>query len=281
MPELPEVEITCRGICPSIEGRILTKVTVRENRLRWPVPSDVMKLKEVKVDSVSRRAKYILIRILKGKNTSNKNARKGTLILHLGMSGRLTVLTNEKRPDKHDHVDFIFDNGMVLRYTDPRRFGSILWTTEDPNLHPLLAKLGPEPLSSDFSAQYLHQKSMHHKVMIKKLIMDQAIVVGVGNIYANEALFKAKISPLRIANTLSLAECKALVRAVKAVLEKAIEQGGTTLRDFLRPDGKLGYFVQKLSVYGREGESCPSCGEVLLAEKIGQRATVYCSNCQV
>jgi formamidopyrimidine-DNA glycosylase len=269
MPELPEVETTCLGIRSKIEGKTIERIVIREGRLRWSVPPVIPTLKNLKILEVSRRAKYIFI-------TTNQ----GTLIIHLGMSGRLSILESGAIPKKHDHIDFIFKHKVLLRYTDPRRFGAVLWTTENPKAHPLLARLGPEPLSKAFTADYLYQKAQKKSTMVKQLIMNQEIVVGVGNIYANEALFAAKLSPIRKCNTLTQVECKNLVKEIRLVLKKAIRQGGTTLRDFLTPDGKLGYFVQKLLVYGRDGDLCIECSTILTALRINQRSTFYCNFCQ-
>jgi formamidopyrimidine-DNA glycosylase len=202
------------------------------------------------------------------------------LIIHLGMSGRLQLLDSSANPQKHDHVDIVLDNQQVIRYNDPRRFGAVLWTTAALDEHKLLSHLGPEPLEKDFNADYLFKSLTKRKTTIKQFIMDQKIVVGVGNIYANEALFISKILPQREANTLSLAECTLLVSTIKSVLKTAIKHGGTTLRDFLSPEGKTGYFVQKLLVYGREDQACFDCNTTLSSLRLGNRAAVYCSSCQ-
>lgn len=269
MPELPEVEITCQGVRAASLRRRINQIIIRESQLRWPVPSELSHLKAAKIIAVERRAKYILIR-----------TPQGTLIIHLGMSGRLRALTQALPREKHDHLDFILDNGGLLRYTDPRRFGAVLWTTEEPNLHPLLFKLGVEPLSRSFNGKYLFEKSRHKNVLIKQLIMDQRVVVGVGNIYANEALFAAGILPTRKAQSLSENECYHLATQIRAVLRQAILQGGTTLRDFLSPSGKPGYFWQKLLVYGREAQPCLCCKALLQSRRIAQRSTVFCKVCQ-
>lgn len=269
MPELPEVETTCQGIKPVIVGGILNKVILHETRLRWPIPKCLEKLKNITIIDVTRRAKYILI-----------STCSGTLIIHLGMSGRLNIVPKDTPLKKHDHAVFIFNTGMSLRYNDPRRFGAILWTSEDPNQHSLLKKLGPEPFAKEFQAKYLFNKSRKVKITIKQYIMDASIVVGVGNIYANEALFFAQISPLRKAHSLTLIECKSLVSSIREILKKAIIAGGTTLRDFLAPSGNPGYFSQELLVYGREGMACVNCSKILSSIRIGQRATVYCGICQ-
>lgn len=268
MPELPEVEITCQGIRTATLSRRIEKITIRQPKLRWPIPSSLSQLKNVEIFSIDRRAKYILMR-----------TSKGTIIIHLGMSGRLRVLNQSLPAKKHDHVDFILDNKAVLRYTDPRRFGAVLWTSEDPLLYPLLLNLGVEPLSELFTGDYLY-KSKNKKITVKQFIMDQQVVVGVGNIYANEALFAAGISPSRIASSLTKSECNQLVEKIQIILEQAILQGGTTLKDFLSPSGSPGYFVQELFVYGREGKQCLRCQERLQSIRIAQRATVFCQCCQ-
>jgi len=269
MPELPEVEATCQAIRPHIMKRKLTQVIVRQPKLRWAIPKALSEIKNTKIIDIQRRAKYILL-----------TTSKGTIIIHLGMSGRLRVLKNNIPHQKHDHVDFIFNDGALMRYTDPRRFGSILFTTADPLRYPLLAKLGPEPFSESFNAKYLFEHTQRKNIAIKQLIMDQQVVAGVGNIYANEALFLAKLSPLRSSRLLMFDECQRLVEAIQEILKEAIRQGGTTLRDFLSPDGKPGYFVQKLFVYGRENKNCLGCHALLSIIQLGQRSTVFCKSCQ-
>lgn len=270
MPELPEVETTRRGISPHIVSHKITKVTVRNFSLRWPITQQLAEiLTGEKVHQVTRRAKYLLL-----------HCDNGILMIHLGMSGRLSVLDNVSPIGKHDHVDICFDNGYILRYTDPRRFGAILWTAENINQHSLLKHLGPEPLSAQFSADYLKQQATNRKVCIKTFIMNGKVVVGVGNIYANEALFLAAIHPKTPANKLTVTEYKKLIFTIKQVLEKAIEAGGTTLKDFRKSDGKPGYFAQQLNVYGRGGEACLKCGNIIALYKEAQRATYYCPICQ-
>ncbi|WP_210398223.1 bifunctional DNA-formamidopyrimidine glycosylase/DNA-(apurinic or apyrimidinic site) lyase [Motiliproteus sediminis] len=270
MPELPEVETTRRGIEPHLLGQRIESVQVREPRLRWPVPGDLAgRLIGQRVVSVARRAKYLLIGL-----------DAGTLIGHLGMSGSLRIVAAEASPQKHDHVDIGLESGAVLRFNDPRRFGSLLWCDGPVEQHPLLSSLGPEPLAEDFSGDYLYQRSRGRRQSVKTFLMANAVVVGVGNIYANEALFDAGIDPRRGAGRISLARYRVLSDCVKLVLARAIEQGGTTLKDFVGGDGKPGYFQQSLNVYGREGQPCRRCGELLLREVLGQRATVYCSQCQ-
>ncbi len=270
MPELPEVETTCQGIRSAVINQTIREIVIRESRLRWPVSRALLKLRKIQITNVSRRAKYILMQ-----------STLGSFIIHLGMSGRLCCLDEKIPYQKHDHIDFVFDNGTLLRYTDPRRFGAVLWTTKDPLKHRYLAKLGVEPLLPVFNAHYLHRVTQNKQQPIKQLIMDQKVVVGVGNIYANEALYQAKISPLRYSHSLSLNDCAELVRAIRKILTAAIKQGGTTLRDFLSAKGKPGYFKQKLLVYGRQGMACLHCGQSLDVIRIQQRTTVYCSTCQI
>lgn len=270
MPELPEVETTCRGIAPHIEGRTVTKVIVRNRNLRWPVPAQLQRtLTGLRIEQVDRRGKYILI-----------HTATGCLIMHLGMSGSLSITDAETPPRKHDHVDIVFDSGQCLRLHDPRRFGSIHWTTAEPLQHPLLAALGPEPLSPDFDLDTLWQASRKRRVAIKSFIMNSHIVVGVGNIYASEALFMAGIHPRRPAGRVTRLAYEKLLKAIKSVIRSAIKQGGTTLRDFTQSDGKPGYFKQRLKVYGREGEACRVCGTPIRQVVIGQRASYFCPACQ-
>ena len=270
MPELPEVETTRRGIAPHIEGKTVCDVIVRHHQLRWPVPRGLKaKLVGHKIKSVSRRAKYLLLAF-----------DHGTLILHLGMSGSLRIIDSNLPAAKHDHVDIVFDHSQALRLTDPRRFGCVLWSKDDPELHELIAHLGPEPLSDAFSGDYLFQRSRGRKSAIKQFIMDGKIVVGVGNIYASESLFLAGINPKRLAGKVSLERYEKLAEAIKQVLAAAIKQGGTTLRDFVGGDGKPGYFAQQLNVYGREAEPCRVCGTAIKQYVLGQRSTYYCPKCQ-
>ena len=269
MPELPEVETSRRGIAPYLVGETITKVIVRCQRLRWPIPQEVEMLSVGQtILRVERRAKYLLLVL-----------PIGYLIIHSGMSGRLRVLLNAPPAEKHDHVDLQLANGYTLRYTDPRRFGAWLWTPSVEN-YLLFAKLGPEPLTEAFSGDYLYQLSRGKSVLIKPYLMDNQRVVGVGNIYASESLFAAGILPQRLAGSLTLLECQQLVLSVKQILQQAIDQGGTTLRDFAQTDGKPGYFAQKLQVYGRAGEPCYQCGREIAQQKLAQRSTFYCLQCQ-
>jgi formamidopyrimidine-DNA glycosylase len=245
-------------------------VIVRERRLRWPIAANFeMAIRHQTVRRVERRAKYILITL-----------DAGTLILHLGMSGSLRMLAATVPPRAHDHWDILLDTGQVLRFHDPRRFGSVLWTESDPHVHPLLAKLAPEPLSAKFDAEYLYRATRKRSVAIKQLIMNSQLVVGVGNIYASEALFRAKISPRRAARRVSRAQAQALTRAIKDVLAEAIKIGGTTLRDYVNAEGTPGYFRQKLFVYERAKQPCRVCKEPIKQFLQGQRSTYWCANCQ-
>lgn len=269
MPELPEVETTRRGILPHISGKRVNQVVVRQPSLRWPVSDEVFALAGQTLATVDRRGKYLLLRF-----------SRGVALVHLGMSGSLRVLTAPEPPRLHDHVDVVFDDGITLRYHDPRRFGAWLWCEGETSRHPLLASLGPEPLEAGFSGQYLFEASRGRKAPVKTFLMDSHVVVGVGNIYANEALYMAGIHPSRAAGRISLERYERLAQAVREVLVFSIEQGGTTLRDFVGGDGKPGYFQQTLRVYGRGGEACRGCGEILRETRLGQRATVFCKFCQ-
>ena len=288
MPELPEVETTRRGLAPYLEGAGIIDFVIRNPRLRWPVPEN-MPLPGQTIFSLERRAKYLLL-----------HCGNGTLILHLGMSGSLRILPCSDPPAmlargmsgvspqlccdppaKHDHFDLILNNGCVMRLRDPRRFGAVLWCESDVHAHPLLAKLGPEPLESiGFDAHYLYRVTRGRNVAIKQFIMDSHIVVGVGNIYASEALFSAGIKPQLKAGKLSLARCDKLVAAIRAILDAAIIAGGSTLRDFVNVSGNPGYFQQQHWVYGRTGEPCRQCASPIKQIKQGQRSSFYCGHCQ-
>ncbi len=299
MPELPEVETTRRGLAPHLVGRRVKAVTLRRPDLRWPIPPEIVELLPgQRIDAVRRRAKYLLL-----------DTAAGSALLHLGMSGSLRVLPATTPIGPHDHVDLSIGAGRgqparVLRFNDPRRFGCLLWQAAG-EVHPLLRGLGPEPLPeamradagwparSDlaspggagaggeaFDGDYLFARSRGRKAPVKSFLMDQRIVVGVGNIYAAEALFAAGISPLRAAGRVSRDRYRHLAQAVQRILASAIDRGGTTLRDFLAPDGAPGYFEQELSAYGRGGAPCPACGRPLRQARIGQRATVWCGHCQ-
>ncbi|TGN38886.1 bifunctional DNA-formamidopyrimidine glycosylase/DNA-(apurinic or apyrimidinic site) lyase [Marinobacter confluentis] len=273
MPELPEVETTRRGIAPHCEHQVIARVIVRDGRLRWPVPDNLPALIEgATITEVDRRAKYLLIRV-------SGTAATGTLIVHLGMSGSLRVITDASEPLIHDHIELWLQNGVRLRFNDPRRFGCWLWS-ETPDSHRLLASLGPEPLAPEFNGALLYRLSRGKQTPVKSFIMDNRIVVGAGNIYANEALFKAGIHPRRAAGRISLSRYHRLAEAIKETLSAAILMGGTTLRDFVNSDGKPGYFAQSLLVYGRGGEPCRECGKALKEIRMNQRTTVYCGHCQ-
>ena len=269
MPELPEVETTRRGIAPHVTGRRIDNLLVRDHRLRWPVAPDLaQRATGLTINDVSRRGKYLLLETVRGR-----------LMIHLGMSGSLRVLSANVLPEKHDHIDLVFDNGQIMRYRDPRRFGSFFWLA-DTDSHSLLDSLGPEPLSDEFSGDYLFARSRKKNVAVKQFIMDSKIVVGVGNIYANESLFLAGIRPERKAGSISKQRYVKLAGFIKQVLGSAIEAGGTTLRDFVKEDGNPGYFRHELKVYGRGGEPCVTCGKLLHETRQGQRTTVFCRRCQ-
>lgn len=270
MPELPEVETARRGIEPHLRGHTVTAVKIRNRRLRWPVPRTLIRtLPDQRIESVTRRGKYLLL-----------HTAAGTALLHLGMSGSLRILPSDTPAGKHDHLDIVLDSGHALRLHDPRRFGTLLWTTQDPSRHKLLRSLGPEPLENGFDGAYLFGKSRQRKLAIKNFIMNSHIVVGVGNIYASESLFLARIHPARAAGRLTRERYAALAKAIRKVLAAAIKAGGTTLRDFSREDGEPGYFRQHLRVYGREGQTCERCGRRIAARVTGQRMTYYCPHCQ-
>ncbi|MCF6192754.1 MAG: bifunctional DNA-formamidopyrimidine glycosylase/DNA-(apurinic or apyrimidinic site) lyase [Kangiellaceae bacterium] len=268
MPELPEVETTCRGVKPHAVGHVITEIIIRQPKLRWPIDLTInKKLSGQTINKISRRAKYLLIEM-----------PVGTLMIHLGMSGSLKIVTDQA-VEKHDHVDICLSNGKSIRFNDPRRFGSVLYSPKGEQ-HKLLKKLGVEPLSDDFLDDYLYQKAIGRKIPIKSFIMNNQIVVGVGNIYAQESLFLAGIHPNRPANKVSKKRMVNLLHTIRLVLTQAIEAGGSSLKDFTGADGKPGYFQQTLAVYGRQGQSCDRCLTKLKHLIIGQRATVYCPRCQ-
>ncbi|GGJ96390.1 bifunctional DNA-formamidopyrimidine glycosylase/DNA-(apurinic or apyrimidinic site) lyase [Luteimonas terricola] len=273
MPELPEIETTRRGLAPHVEGARVQRVLLRRPDLRWPIPAEVgEQLPGQRIDAVRRRAKYLLL-----------DTAAGSALLHLGMSGSLRVLPADTAPRAHDHVDIAMsgpDGALrVLRLTDPRRFGCLLWQPSG-ETHPLLAGLGPEPLGDGFDGDYLFARSRGRRAPVKAFLMDQRVVVGVGNIYVAEALFAAGVSPLRAAGRISRERYGRVANEIRAVLSRAIVSGGTTLRDFISPDGAPGYFEQELSVYGRDGEPCQHCGRPLRHALVAQRATVWCGTCQ-
>ncbi|WP_114418774.1 bifunctional DNA-formamidopyrimidine glycosylase/DNA-(apurinic or apyrimidinic site) lyase [Marinospirillum perlucidum] len=284
MPELPEVETTRRGIAPWLEGRQIASLEVREPRLRWPIPETLPEhLRGLWIGPLQRRAKYLLMPLQAG---PQEESREG-LIWHLGMSGSLRLVEADSDWKKHDHLELTLQPQadastppLRLRYHDPRRFGFLLQYQDDPLQHPRLLKLGPEPLSEDFSGELLYQRSRGRKQAVKSFIMDAAQVVGVGNIYATEALFQAGIDPRRAAGRISRQRYQRLADRIKELLAAAIAQGGTTLRDFVNGQGEPGYFAQQLLAYGRAGQACPTCSQTLQEVKIGQRASVYCPQCQ-
>jgi len=270
MPELPEVETILHGLKPHLENAMIHDVIVRQQQLRWPIPRNIKrKIKQHRIRELSRRGKYLLIHL-----------EIGAIIMHLGMSGSLRIVTDDIPVKKHDHIDIILSDRKIMRYTDPRRFGALLLTEDDPLKHPLLRSLGMEPLDTCFTSQSLLKRVKNRRAPIKSFIMDSKIVVGVGNIYASEALFLAEIHPLTPANHLNEMQCRQLVKSIKKILRAAIKRGGTTLKDFINSDGRPGYFSQQLKVYGRDGQPCVKCNTNLELLKIGQRSTVFCPNCQ-
>jgi formamidopyrimidine-DNA glycosylase len=270
MPELPEVETTRRGVSPHVVGRRIVRVAVYDRRLRWPVPVDLAKrLEGAFIDRIERRSKYLLF-----------HAGEGALLVHLGMTGTLRVWRSAPPRALHDHVDITLDDGTVMRYRDPRRFGAMLWIPSRAGGHPLLDSLGPEPFDPAFDAEYLWRITRKRRAAIKLVLMDNHVVTGVGNIYANEALFRAGIRPSTSAGRLSKARLATLVDAVRLVLEAAIARGGSTLRDYVGSDGAAGYFQLDCCVYGRAGEPCRVCGRTIRQSRIGQRSTFHCPHCQ-
>lgn len=270
MPELPEVETTCNGIRPHIQHKTITNVIVREAQLRWLIPADFADIiSGLTINDVTRRGKYCLL-----------NTATGSIILHLGMSGNLRIVNVNTPVTRHDHVDFIFNDETVLRFNDPRKFGAVLWAQGEVLEHKLLKNLGIEPLESDFDGHYLYQRANKRRKAIKTFIMDGNIVVGVGNIYASESLFIAGILPTRAAGNVTLAEYEKLSAAIQNVLQRAIEQGGTTLKDFVNEQGKAGYFSQSLRVYGRAGQACYQCQKPVEKITLAQRASYFCAGCQ-
>ena len=269
MPELPEVETTCRGISPYLIGNNFTKIKVFQRQMRWPIPKQIEALEGATVRDVSRRGKYIQL-----------HTDTGEAIIHLGMSGSLRITDTEDSRRKHDHVEWHMNTGHILRLHDPRRFGCVLWHAVQTPTHPLLEKLGPEPLGNAFTAEYFYEQTRKRKTAIKVFIMNSHIVVGVGNIYASESLFMAGIRPGRAAGRITRDESERLVTAIKSVLAKSIKQGGTTLRDFVNSDGEPGYFKQQLLAYDRAGEPCRLCKHPIKQKVMAQRSTYYCSKCQ-
>lgn len=268
MPELPEVEVCCRDISPFLVGNILSHTVIRNAKLRWPISKEIYNLNNQIILNVERRAKYLLIKLF-----------SGWIIIHLGMSGRLNIIDNNTLITKHDHWDFVIKNGKILRYHDPRRFGVCLWC-KDLNDNKLLSYKGLEPLNDDFNADYLYKKFYKNKTMIKSLIMNNQIVVGIGNIYANESLFKAGILPYKSAMNLNKKEIISLVQSIKFILLMSIDLGGTTIRDFLRVDNTIGNFLMKLQVYGRYNKPCFICQNLIKKHKYNSRSTYWCEFCQ-
>jgi len=270
VPELPEVETTRRGIAPYVAGAAVAAVTVREPRLRWPVPRDLpRRLIGRHIEGVDRRAKYLLL-----------GTAGGAVLVHLGMSGSLRIVTAGAPPGPHDHLDLVFASGHALRLRDPRRFGTVLWAPGDPLAHPLLRRLGPEPLAPGFGGAELHARARGRRLAVKHFLMDATVVAGVGNIYANEALFLAGIHPARAAGRISARRYDRLATALRQVFEEAIERGGTTLRDFVGGNGEPGYFSLSLRVYDRSGLPCPVCGSPVRKVILGARSSYYCPRCQ-
>lgn len=269
MPELPEVETIKRGLAPHVEGKTIENAVVRCSKLRWPVPADLNeRIRHQTILSIQRRSKYLVFQL-----------SRGNLLIHLGMSGNLRLLSNDKPLRPHDHVDILLSSGQLLRYNDPRRFGAILWS-EDAIQHPLIQSIGIEPLDNAFTGTFLKQQAIKHRTPIKSFLMNSKLIAGIGNIYAAEALFLASIHPQTPAHQLSDQQCNQLVDGIKTVLEQAIKAGGTTLKDFVNSEGKPGYFSQQLLVYGRGGLPCVRCKESLVSIQLGQRSTVFCPQCQ-
>ena len=270
MPELPEVETTRRGLERHLAGATIARVIVRDGRLRQPVPRRLPSLLAgATIGALARRGKYLLI-----------DCGTGTLILHLGMSGRLWVVEEGTPPGRHDHVDLVLANRKIVRLRDPRRFGLVLWQTGDPLRHPLLASIGPEPLAAEFDGPWLHRATRNRRAAIKLVLMDSHVVAGIGNIYANEALCRAGINPKLGAHRLTRARCASLATAIRETLAEAIEAGGSSLRDYVGSDGMAGNFQNRFLVYGRAGEPCFTCGTLLRGTRQGQRSTFYCPSCQ-
>jgi len=269
MPELPEVEVTRRGLLPQLRGHVATAVVVRNGALRYPVPADIAtRVVGRRLADIARRAKYLLL-----------DFGDGTLLVHLGMSGSLRLVRSDTPADTHDHVDIVFGR-MAMRLRDPRRFGAMLWLSGPVQQHRLLARLGVEPLSDEFNAHYLHQATRKRSTAIKPLLMDSRVVVGIGNIYASESLFRAGIRPAMAARRLTRAHCARLVAAVRGTLEDALAAGGSTLRDYVSSDGSPGCFQQQYFVYGRGGAACRRCGAPIRQLRQSQRSTYYCPQCQ-
>ncbi|MDP2397926.1 MAG: bifunctional DNA-formamidopyrimidine glycosylase/DNA-(apurinic or apyrimidinic site) lyase [Burkholderiales bacterium] len=275
MPELPEVETTRRGLAPVVENRSIQRAVVRHRGMRLPVPQGLeQRLAGARIEALTRRGKYLLF------NCVPAQGKPGALIVHLGMSGRLWLVDSATAPQKHDHFDLVIDSGRVIRLRDPRRFGLVLWQPGDALAHPLLAAMGPEPLTADFDGPMLYRETRPRSAAIKLVIMDSHVVAGVGNIYANESLFRAGIDPRTPARRVSQARCARLAQEIKTVLGEAIDAGGSSLRDYVGSDGMAGHFQNRFFVYGRAGEPCMRCGTAIRELRQGQRATCYCPRCQ-
>jgi formamidopyrimidine-DNA glycosylase len=270
MPELPEVETTRRGLLPHVVGRSVRDVVVRNPNLRWPVPKDLRRrVRGERVRDIRRRGKYLLF-----------DFARGHLLVHLGMTGRLTVVPAKTAPRKHDHVDLVLDDGKVLRFNDARRFGTVLWLETPAEEHALLRDLGLEPLEAGFTGEKLRSRAKGRRVAVKQFLMNGEIVTGVGNIYASEALFRAGIHPSRSAGQISAPRWERLAQSIRVTLESAIDSGGSTLRDFVSAEGRPGYFQHRHAVYGRAGKACPACKTPIRALRHGQRSTFFCPRCQ-
>lgn len=271
MPELPEVETIMQGLAVSLDTKIIQNINIRQPKLRYMISSELMHAaNNQKILKLMRRGKYIVLYL-----------QSGSIIIHLGMSGSLCLFSQNTPLKSHDHVDIILNSNQVLRYNDPRRFGAIIWTTEDPLKHHLLNAIGIEPLSEKFTGNYLYKKINNHTASIKICLMNSKIVAGIGNIYATEALFLAKIHPATAAKNLPLNTCHALVAAIKKTLLSAIKAGGTSLKDYVNSEGKPGNFAQQLLVYGKANLPCFICNQPLNSITLGQRCTVYCEHCQL
>jgi formamidopyrimidine-DNA glycosylase len=271
MPELPEVETTRQGIAPLVENQTIAKIVIHQAKLRWPIPGSLrQKLPGQSIRSVTRRAKYLLF-----------NTSAGTLLIHLGMSGSLRLVPQTTPRDTHDHFELVLTNRNSLRLRDPRRFGAVLWAGEQPEQHKLLAGLGPEPLEHHFTGDYLYRCSRRRTRAIRDFLLDGHVVAGIGNIYANEALFTAGIRPTRPAGRISRDRYQKLVRAIRSTLRRAIKAGGTSIRDFRQADGRPGYFQHSLKIYGKKGEPCPKCGQKIRAVKLTNRTVFFCTHCQL
>ena len=269
MPELPEVETTRLGILPIVSGARVKAIKVHDARLRWPVPAELAELKGQLIETVSRRGKYLLL-----------HTEGGVALIHLGMSGSLRLVKPDEPRRTHDHIELALDSGWLLRFHDPRRFGCFLWFSTPAHEHPLLAELGPEPLEAGFDGRHLFERSRGRSAPVKSFIMDSHVVVGVGNIYANEALFRAGIHPLRASGRISAERYERLAEEIRIILAYAIERGGTTLRDFVNTHGEPGWFQLELDAYGRAGQDCRRCKAIMKEARLGGRSTVYCPQCQ-